>query len=107
MKYGTQKTVYDYGNAVLSDIIKYSEAGVHPERSYRNYRIQVRVADKNEELGEYIKFTEEVDAMKRAQLLMVDPEDNLTWPMFVVKYPKDYNYGPYFIIKCYTLLLAE
>lgn len=103
MIHGTEKTTFQIGDSTLSDIKKFN--GVYGENAMRNYRIRVKVADRNAEFWEYIQFTEEIAKLKAAGRLTVDKDDMLTYPTFIVQYPKVDLDGSYFVIKCYTVFL--
>ena len=99
MDFGTLKTTY----VDVADIVKYSEGYV--ARTLRNYRIRVKVANSQEEMSEFIRFTGELERLKDEGRLAVDKEDGATYPAFVIEYPKnDYN-GARFVVKSYTVIV--
>lgn len=105
MKYGTTKTTYLLSNlgTTMVKVEKYRNEEV--ERSMKQYRVRVKVNGSQDEMTEYIRFTDEVAKLREEGALTYDKEDPSTRPMFIIDYPKENIDGSYFVIKCYTILV--
>ena len=79
--------------------------GTYGTKTTRTYRIRIHVKNSQEEMTEYIKFTNEVSDLRKKNKLTVDKDDSLSHPSFVIQYPKENIDGSYFIIKNYTFFL--
>lgn len=69
----------------------------------KQYRIRVKVYNPQEEMTEYIRFTEEIAKHRANGTLAYDKEDGNTRPAFIIEYPKENIDGGYFVIKSYTV----
>lgn len=103
MQYGTEKTTVtaDDGSSVTT-IAKYREG--ERERIIRHYRLRVRVRSSQDEMTEYIRFTEELSRCRQNNILTYDREDASTRPAFIIDYPKNDVDGSYFVIKNYCVI---
>lgn len=104
MKYGSQKTTHFIDeNSSLADTVKYHQGTA--ERAIRSFKIKVRVASPQEEMAEFIRFTEELSKLRKVGKLTADKDDGATYPSFIIQYPKEDIDGSYFIVKCYSIFL--
>lgn len=103
MIHGTKKAIYPIdSNSSIVKIKKYRNGKA--EKTMTHYRIKVHVKNAQEELSEFIRFTEELQRCRQSKTLTFDREDkNATRPAFIIDYPQDMTDGSYFIIKCYTV----
>lgn len=103
MKYGSVKTTHimDDNGSALIEIIKYRHEEV--DRTMRQYKIRVHVKNAQEEMAEFIRFTEEITTHREQGTLAYDREDSTTRPSFIIEYPQKDVDGSYFILKCYTV----
>lgn len=105
MNYGTEKTTRKIDNDfTMVDIKKIKEG--EPYKTMRQYRMRVSVRDAQEEMTEFIRFTEELVSRRKEGKLVCDKHDPDTYPAFILEYPKT-DKGSYFVIKSYTILLDE
>lgn len=91
MRYGKQKetnTLDENGSTVTKETNFVDHKTVNPVR--KRYEIRQRVADKKEEMTEYLKFSDSLDGTK------LDPEFRLEFPSVPGTY--------YYVVKCYTEL---
>lgn len=102
-KHETERTTVDIGDSSLTDIKKYN--GIYGDRILRTYRLKVRVASPQEEMTEYMKFSDELAKLRAEGKLAIDREDPTTFHCFMIQYPKVNIDGSYLIVKCYTVLL--
>lgn len=87
MEYGTEST-----------IITYKEAEIF--RTAKHFRIRVKVSNPQEEMTEYIRFTQEIAEYRdKGMLIVEDPP-----PSFEIHYPKTNVDGYYFIVKSYCII---
>lgn len=102
-EYGTEKTTSTTNGDQISEVVKYRRG--EPVRTLRSYRVKVRVSGSQDEMSEFIRFTDELTKLRYKSKLAVDREDPDTFPAFILQYPKDDADGSYFIIKCYTVVV--
>ena len=91
----------EYGSERV--IIRFYEAG-EVIRKMKHYKVRVKINGSQDEMTEFIRFTDKMGEYRKAGKLVVDKNDPTTRPSFVLDYPKDDIDGSYFIIKCYTIL---
>lgn len=103
MEFGTEKTTSIVGNTIISEIRKYYMGEV--AKSLRNHRIKVKVINAQDEMKEFIQFTDELNKLRQQGKLAVDKDDATTYPAFIIQYPKEDLNGTYFIIKSYTIVI--
>jgi len=73
-------------------------------KTTKHYRIRIKVRNAQEEMTEYIRFTQEITKFKEEGRLII--EDDQTYePAFIIKYPKKNIDGSYFIIKNYCIVV--
>ncbi len=103
MKYGTQKTTFALDNrgSTIASISKFRNSEV--EKVMKHYRIRVHIKNAQEEMTEFIRFTDELDRCRKNGTLTYDKEDNSTRPAFIIDYPKENIDNSYFIIKNYCV----
>jgi hypothetical protein len=103
MQYGREKTTYflDDKGSKISTISKY-RMGVS-EKPLKHYQIRIHIKDVQDEMREFIKFSDELARYRKNGTLMVDKDDPSTKPAFIVEYPKEDIDGSFFIIKNYCL----
>lgn len=91
LEFGTERSVITtYAN---SEVIK----------QVKHYKIRVKVHNAQEEMTEYIRFTNEL-AQARANGTLYYDRDDATKPTFIIDYPNK-DGGSYFIIKSYSVVL--
>lgn len=100
IEYGTQKTTYNLNGMQIADVVKYRKGDV--AISLRNYRVKIKVINAQDEMREFIRFTDELSKLRQNGKLTVDSDDPTTWPAFQIDYPKHDVDGSYFIVKCWT-----
>lgn len=103
MEYGTLTTTSATPNKTVSDIVKHRRGEVAV--TLRHYRIRVRVVTPQEEMTEFIRFTDELAKLRQQRKLTVDKDDPTTHPAFIIQYPRDSIDGAYFIVKSYTIIV--
>lgn len=103
MNFGTQKTTLSDGNTSISDVAKYHSGEV--VHRLRTYRVKVKVISAQDEMTEFIRFTDELAKLRQKNKLGVDAEDPATYPSFLIKYPRYDVDGSYFVIKTWTEIL--
>jgi len=96
------KFIIDENSAITNTTVNNGDFG---SRSLRTYRIKVRVNGPQEEMAEYLRFTKELNELRLKESLTVDKDDPLSYPSFIIHYPKKDKDGSYFIIKNYTVFL--
>lgn len=103
MQFGTEKTTFplDSKGSTISTINKYRNGAV--EKALKHFRIRVHVKNSQDEMTEFIRFTDELDRCRKNGTLTSDREDASTKPAFIIDYPKENIDGSYFIIKSYCL----
>lgn len=69
----------------------------------RQYKIRVHVKNAQEEMAEFIRFTEEITTHREQGTLMYDREDSSTRPSFIIEYPATDVDGSYFVVKMFTV----
>lgn len=102
MKYGTMETTTvtdDLGSTVTS-IQKIREGAV--AKAYQKHAPRYRVANKKEEMTEYIRFTDLLTKKRLLNRLVIKDEDPTTMPAFRIEYPKYDVDGSYFVVMCWT-----
>jgi hypothetical protein len=102
IEFGTESTTYRIGNAMITKIQKFRDG--EEAIALKHYRTRVKVRNSQEEMTEFIKFSNELSQLRSEGKLMVDREDPSTRPAFVFEYPKEDRDGGYFVIKCFTIL---
>lgn len=103
MNFGTTKTTLTDGNTSISDVAKYHNGAV--VHKLRTYRVKVKVLSAQDEMTEFIRFTDELAKLRQKHRLGIDPEDQATQPTFSIRYPKYDVDGSYFVIKCWTEII--
>lgn len=101
--YGTEKTTSTLSGDIIAELVKYHKG--QPANRLRSFRIRVKVTSAQEEMSEFIRFTDELSKLRQQGKLTVDKEDPTTFPAFIIKYPKEDMDGSYFIIKSYTVIV--
>lgn len=103
-QYGTEVAVLTIANGdevmteeVISNIRNFEVASQHKRTS-----IRIRVRNKEEEMSEYLKFTDLIDQKRTNGKLVVRDANPASKPSFVIDYPKIDIDGCYFVIKSYT-----
>lgn len=91
IEFGTERTV----------IQVYRDSEV--TRTLKQYRIKVKVNTPQDEMTEYIRFTDEIAKRRENGTLVIDRNDHTTFPAFILDYPRENIDGSYFCIKCYTV----
>ena len=93
MDYGTERsTIRVYRNG-------------EETRTLKHYKVRVKVNTTQDEMTEFIRFTDQLNDLRSKGNLTFDKEDPSTRPAFIIDYPKDNIDGSYFIIKSYTILV--
>lgn len=64
---------------------------------YVEYRDQLKVADSQEEMTEFLRFTGMLAELRSTNKLYVDWDDKSTHPWFGYRYPKEDVDGAYFV----------
>src|SRR6185369_10064490 len=100
MFFGTQKTTVISSDGATSDVVKYHN-GI-PSRKLRSFRVKVKVISAQDEMTEFIRFTDDLAKLRQKNRLTVDPEDPTSYPAFLLQYPKHDVDGSYFVIKSWT-----
>lgn len=103
MKDGTDSTTIalDDKGSSISTVKKYRHGNV--EKAWRRYYIKVIVRNSQEEMTEFMRFTDELAKCRNNGTLTWDREDNATRPSFIIDYPKENRDGSYIIIKNYCV----
>lgn len=103
MKYGTTTTTFSLDNkgSTISTISKYRNGDT--EKVMKHFRIRVKVFTPQDEMTEFIRFTDELSRCRKNGTLTWDREDASTRPSFIIDYPKENIDNSYFIIKNYTV----
>lgn len=101
--FGTEKTTSTLGDNQIADVVKYRRGEVAVR--LRNYRVKVKVINSQDEMGEFIRFTDELAKLRQQGKLTVDRDDATTYPAFVIQYPREDLDGSYFVVKCYTVIV--
>ena len=104
MQYGNTKTTYpiDESGSTITTIDTYWRDQL--TKAIKQYRIRVKVYNHEEELAEYIRFTDDIAKHRCEGTLTCDKEDMTTKPSFVIDYPKDNIDNSWFIIKSYCVI---
>lgn len=102
MKFGTEKTTTDLDDigstGSLVNIYRDGEVA----KSYKQFKIRVKVADTQQEMAEFIRWSDDMrEKRKDGTLVLERTEDNLM-PTFTVQYPRFDNDGSYFVVRCWT-----
>lgn len=103
MEFGTLKTTFTVNDKTIADVVKYRRG--EATKSLRNYRIKVKVVNAQDEMSEFIRFTDELAKLRKQGKLAVDKDDSTTFPAFIIHYPKEDLDGSYFIVKSYTVVV--
>lgn len=103
MQYGSSKTTYplDKKGSTIASISKYRNG--ETEVAMKHFRIRVKVYSAQDEMTEFIRFTDELDRCRKNGTLTYDKEDSSTRPSFIIEYPKENIDNSYFIIKNYCI----
>lgn len=98
MLFGSQDTTYplDDKGSMISDFKHFHKGGV--DKAVRTYKTRIKVQNPQEEMSEFIRFTEELRELRRSKKLTDDAA-------FVIQYPKEDKDGSYFITKCYSVIV--
>ena len=77
-------------------------------RSYIENEQRVSVNSAEEEMTEFLNFSEKLRVLKKDGLLVSDRDDKATWPNFTIYYPKE-DRGYYYVILfwCENVVLSE
>ena len=102
MKYGSKSTTFPLGNSTRTNIEVYNDG--ERVKTLKSYRIKVRVQGTQDEMTEFIKFTDKLRQLHSQGKLAVIKENPTTHPAFVFEYIKDNFEDGHFIYKCYTTL---
>ena len=100
MKYGTEATTFTMGNTSFRKINRFHED--RPDIVLKQYKIKIKINSLQDEMTEFLKFSDELRSLRAAGKLAVVKEDPATHPAFIFEYPKDYK-GSHFIYKAYTI----
>jgi hypothetical protein len=103
VSFGTTRTVYplDEKGSTIATISKSRNGDI--ERVIKHYRIRVKVGSPQDEMTEFIRFTDELSRCRKNGTLTYDRDDNSTRPSFIIEYPKENVDNSYFIIKNYCV----
>ncbi len=103
MNFGTEKTIFALDNkgSTLTNIAKYRNGDA--EKVMKHYKVRVKVHSSQDEMTEFMRFTDEVERCRKNGTLTWDKDDPLTRPVFMIDYPKENRDNSYFIIKSYTI----
>jgi hypothetical protein len=101
--YGTEKTTSTLNGNEIADVVKYRRGEIAVR--LRNYRVKVKVVNAQDEMSEFIRFTDELAKLRQQGKLTVDKDDATTFPAFIIQYPREDVDGSYFIIKSYTVVV--
>jgi hypothetical protein len=102
-EYGTESTTYKIGNAQITKISKFRKG--EETICLKHYRTRVKVNSSQDEMTEFIKFTDELAKYREQEKLVVDKDDSSTTPAFEFDFPKENRDGSYFIVKRFTILV--
>jgi hypothetical protein len=103
IEFGTEKTTTIVNGNQIANVVKYRRGEVAV--TLRNYRIRIKVINAQDEMSEFIRFTDELAKLRRQGKLSVDPDDPTTFPGFFIEYPKHDADGSYFVVKSYTVIV--
>ena len=99
-EFGTEATTIKIGNAMITTIKKYRQG--EETIALKHYRTRIKVNNSQQEMTEFIKFTQELADLRNHNKLIVDREDPSTRPAFEFDFPKE-DKGSWFIIKVFTV----
>ena len=104
MQYGVEKTIEDLDDgSTISSIDKYRKG--KSANTVKHFRIRIKIYTSQQEMTEFINFTEELAKYRLDKILVTDREDPSTKPAFIIEYPKEDVDGSYFIVKNYCIML--
>lgn len=101
-EFGSEATIQKAGNGTITTVRKF-RLGAETV-CLKHYRTRVKVTNSQEEMTEFIKFTQELAELRAQNKLIVDKEDSSTRPAFEFDYPKE-DKGSYFVVKNFTILM--
>lgn len=101
MLYGTERTTVATENFSVTEIKKINKG--EPYKVLKSYKIRVAVKNAQEEMTEFIRFTDEIRKKRQQGKLTIDLHDPSTFPAFIIEYPKN-DQGSYFVIKTYSII---
>lgn len=104
MDYGDTKQTFPLNElgSTMKTVKKYRRGSV--DSSFRHYRFKIKVNSPKEELEEFMRFTHQIQELRRKNMLITDRSDATTTPSFIVEYPKNDVDGSWFVIKNYCTI---
>lgn len=102
MNYGQEKqtTTLDDEGSTISKVITFFNG--NPSKVIKQFRIRIKVGSAQQEMSEYIKFTDELRKKREAGVLVKEKDDPSTIPAFVIDFPRFDEDGTYFVIKSWS-----
>lgn len=74
-------------------------------KKLKRYCIRVRVEDKQQEMVEFLTFTDLIEQKRKEGTLFINDKDPASQPMFIIEYPD--KLGPWYsIIRSYTEIVV-
>lgn len=104
MRFGSETTTYPLDNkgSTIATVKKVRNG--ETEKVIKHYRIKVHVRNSQEEMMEFMRFTEELSRCRKNGTLTHDKEDTSTRPAFIIEYPRYDVDGSYFVTKNYCVV---
>ena len=102
MQFGeeTETKTLDQYNSTVSVTTRYHN--FEAKKLIRRHVIRKKVLSKQDEMTEYLTFTDMIELKRKTGELVISDADPATKPSFVIEFPKNNVDGSYFIVQMYT-----
>ena len=106
MQFGeeTETKTLDQHDSTVSVTTRYHN--FEPKKLLRKHAIRKKVLSKQEEMTEYLTFTDMIELKRKTGELVISDTDPTTKPSFIIEYPKNNIDDSYFIVMMYTENIA-
>lgn len=101
-KFGSEKTITDLDENESRGSVTNIYRDGQVVKTFKQFKIRTKVANTQQEMSEFIRWSDDVREKRKSGLLAVDKGDETFLPSFAVQYPRDNEDGAYFTIRTWT-----